>query len=415
MFKCLTSRFRLVIAVFVYVIVRGVDGFRLHQRPSFVSTHTEVVDAPGKRPLQYAPASYSRSLDKLTHQLYLSGNVQTIVSNLNTQLQPRIQSLRSTLLPTIENLWATFPWKKEAQAGIPIILASSVVAGRLLGGKQSNPYKGQVAVYDQQKNKDFYNRRPWLVASRLFKMLSITMGFNMRILRDWKTGKLEANERDRAREVADILCKFGPTYVKLGQALSIRSDILPEAYCQELKKLQDSVTPFKNEVAMDILKRELKIKDLKEVFSSISAQPFASASIGQVYKAKLLNGKEVAVKIQRPDILDDIALDLHLMRMIAPFQVKIMNTINGNSTVEKEDISMAHDLVDEWGRGLIAELDYRTEAKNTMQFIEAMKSRGLNAVTSPTVVPHLSTDKVIVTEWIDGTRLDKDSSADVPR
>ncbi len=307
-------------------------------------------------------------------------------------------------------------WKQHTKRCIFVFTVGWILVKKLLKDqKYSKLYSGEVAVYDQRKIHSFYSRRPWLVVARLAKMLWISMGFNVRLLMDCYSGRLEVNERHRARELANILCKLGPTYVKLGQALSIRTDILPEAYCTEMKKLQDSVTQFSTLHAMDILKVELGISDVSDVFSYVSNEPVASASIGQVYKAKLLNGLDVAVKIQRPSILDDITLDLHLLRKFAPIQVKIINMMNGNATMEKADIDMAHSLVDEWGRGLVAELDYRTEAKNTMQFIEAMKIRGLNAVTSPSVISELSTNKIIVTEWIEGARLDKDCSPDVPR
>ena len=95
--------------------------------------------------------------------------------------------------------------------------------------------------------------------------------------------------------------ELGPTFIKLGQLLSLRPDLIPNEYCEEFKKLQDSVHPFSTKQALSILKEELK-KSKDEIFSEFSEEPIASASIGQVYKAKLLNKEIVAVKIQRPDI-----------------------------------------------------------------------------------------------------------------
>lgn len=116
----------------------------------------------------------------------------------------------------------------------------------------------------------------------------------------------------------------------------------------------------------------------------------------------------------RPDILSEISLDLYLLRLLVPLQVAVTNLISGEKGDER-DLALGYSLVDEWGRGLVGEVDYRQEARNTKQFIEAMKKRGLNAVTSPQVVDELSGSKVLVTEWITGTRLDRDSSEDVPR
>jgi predicted unusual protein kinase regulating ubiquinone biosynthesis (AarF/ABC1/UbiB family) len=138
--------------------------------------------------------------------------------------------------------------------------------------------------------------------------------------------------------------------------------------------------------------------------------PIASASIGQVYKAKLLDGRDVAVKVQRPRILNDISLDLYLLKAFSPIQTKLTNP-----RADDVDIAIAMDFIDEWGKGLVAEIDYKLEAENTRNFLAAMKSRGLNAVTAPIIISELSGSRVLVTEWIEGTRLDKDVSPDIPR
>ena len=179
--------------------------------------------------------------------------------------------------------------------------------------------------------------------------------------------------------------------------------------------MQDAVPPFDSEAAFEIIKKEMGIKqNIGEKFRSISPLPVASASIGQVYRGTLLDGRDVAVKVQRPKVLGEIALDLYLLRLITPLQVKLTNMINGQKT-DQGDIDVAISLVDEWGRGFVAEVDYRLEATNTKQFTLAMERRGLNAVTAPTVVDELSGSKILVTEWVEGTRLDRDASADVPR
>jgi len=201
----------------------------------------------------------------------------------------------------------------------------------------------------------------------------------------------------------------------LGQALSIREDIVPAPYAIELRQLQDAVTPFDSEEAYEILRNELGVRDLSKIFTSLSEKPIASASIGQVYRGTLASdGRDVAVKIQRPGILSEIALDLHILRILSPIQTTLQNAVNGIKTTQ-EDIDLSISLVDEWGRGFVAETDYRLEARNTRTFEEAMRKRGLDAVCAPTVVDELVLDKVLVTEWVEGTRLDTDKSPDVPR
>ena len=215
-------------------------------------------------------------------------------------------------------------------------------------------------------------------------------------------------------QLLSLVTQLGPTFIKLGQALSIRTDLIPEAYALELRRLQDAVPPFDSEAARNIMRRELGVRELKEVFRSLSEEPIASASIGQVYRGTLLDGREVAVKVQRPGILGEIALDLFILRLLTPAQVFLSNLARGTRT-EPRDVEVALSLVDEWGRGFVAEVDYRLEARNTMDFIAAMDRRGLNAVTAPEVVQELSGPRVIVTRWMEGTRLDRDASADVPR
>ena len=108
--------------------------------------------------------------------------------------------------------------------------------------------------------------------------------------------------------------------------------------------------------------------------------------------------------MQRPNVLAEIALDLHLVRELAPIYQKF----TGGAT----DLQA---LANEWGRGFIAELDYRQEAIATMRFNSGMQQRGLNAVCAPIVLPEYSTETILTTEWVDGTRLDESDAADVPR
>ena len=205
-------------------------------------------------------------------------------------------------------------------------------------------------------------------------------------------------------------------YNLLGQALAIRTDLINEVYALEFRKLQDAVPPFDSQTAKDIICKELGIKKISQKFSSISELPIASASIGQVYKATLLNGQVVAIKVQRPKIIRDIALDLHILRLITPLQVRISSLLSRVKTIPtEEDFRVAQSFVDEWGKGLVAEVDYLLEAQNTISFMKAMQARGLTNVVAPEVMSELSNSKVLVTEWMDGTRLDKDVSPDVPR
>eukprot|EP00966_Prymnesium_polylepis_P108963 2521533-Prymnesium_polylepis.1 len=346
-------------------------------------------------------------------EVLLTGPVQSLLSMDTSELaaSPIVQ-------PLLSNANAV---GLVGAAGLTAAAASSATS-KPLGA----PYPPKADAYDPQAADEYYFARLPQVVSRFARLGALTLAFNLRLLLDLSAYKRAGspeeeswpNEAERAKEALGLATQLGPTFIKLAQALSIRTDLIPEAYALELRQLQDAVPPFDSDEAREIMARELNVPGgpagLSSVFKRISPEPLAAASIGQVYKAELLDGRQVAVKVQRPRILDEIALDLYLLRLLTPLQTRVSNVINKVPTYP-DDIKLAKELVDEWGRGFVAETDYRYEAANTIAFSEAMARRGLGAVTSPTVVPELSTTCVLVTEWVDGTRLDLDASPDVPR
>lgn len=203
-------------------------------------------------------------------------------------------------------------------------------------------------------------------------------------------------------ELAQLLTELGPTFIKIGQSLSIRTDLLSPAYVRGLASLQDKVPPFNSQTAKQILEDEWG-QPVDSVLSKISDEPVAAASLGQVYKATMKDGREVAIKVQRPDIMNQIALDMHLLREFAPFAKRTFN-LNTDTT----------GTVDAWGAGFVDELDYLQEAENGKYFMDRIQETPLkDVVMAPEVVDNLSTAKVLVTEWIDGERLDKSSNEDI--
>lgn len=138
--------------------------------------------------------------------------------------------------------------------------------------------------------------------------------FALTLWLDSVLGRREENEEAQARRLVDVLAALGPTWVKIGQVLSARVDLLPDTYIRVLKTLQDKVPPFPEPIAKEILARELP----RGAFRQVSPQPVSSASLGQVYRATLAaDGREVAVKVQRPDVAEAIALDLLILRVVA--------------------------------------------------------------------------------------------------
>ncbi|HET9442615.1 MAG TPA: AarF/UbiB family protein, partial [Acidimicrobiales bacterium] len=160
----------------------------------------------------------------------------------------------------------------------------------------------------------------------------------------------------RAEELADQLAgdleRLGPTYVKLGQLLSTRADLIPAAYARSLRRLQDSVEPFDYEEVERIVERELGFRIAKG-FSSFDPEPLASASLGQVHRARMRDGREVVVKVQRPGIRDQVAADMEALAELAHF---------ADAHVEAGRRYGFADLLEEFRRSLGNELDYRREA-----------------------------------------------------
>jgi len=240
-------------------------------------------------------------------------------------------------------------------------------------------------------------------------LLSSTVGFAASLLLDLQTGSWEANSPKRAQRLVQILTDLGPTFIKIGQALSIRADLLSPAYLEALTELQDRVPPFPTAKADEIIESELG-RPVGEIFEEISPAPIASASLGQVYRAKLRDGPEVAVKVQRPGMEEVVALDLYLLKLGAgPLRWFLELTRSGLNT----DIP---GLVDEWGKGFVGELDYRQEAANAKSFSHDIESTPLGgAVFAPEPVDSCSSQKVLTTEWIVGERLETSSAEDVTK
>ena len=206
----------------------------------------------------------------------------------------------------------------------------------------------------------------------------------------------DSNVPLRAAQVRDLLCVLGPTYVKAGQVLASRPDIVRADYMEELATLQDDVPPFSNAQAFDIIERELGGRALEEVFEVITPQPIAAASLGQVYKARLrpsYGGAEVAVKVQRPDIEPVVFRDLWLLRQLS-FLVNAVaiRRLGCNATL----------IIDEFGEKLLEELDYTLEARNMVDFGANFKDS--SQVKIPYPFPQLSSRRLLTMEWIDGIR-----------
>lgn len=260
------------------------------------------------------------------------------------------------------------------------------------------PYK-----YDVDIIRSYYGQRPINVAQRSAELAASAAGFGSLLLYDYQTGKWDQNMRERAVRARELITEAGPAFIKVAQAVSIRPDILPPIYIEELQKLQDRVPPFDALEARKILEEELQVP-LEEIFQDLSVfeLPVAAASLGQVYKAKLVSGEEVAVKVQRPGMLEAVTMDLHIIREAlisgtrSPFPEDFQSSCRGMLSV-----------IDTWAGRFVEELDYIQEAQNAIRF-EALMSK-IPVIDEALVVPkpftELTTRNVLVSEWVDGKKI----------
>jgi len=255
--------------------------------------------------------------------------------------------------------------------------------------------------YDALVIARHYRARPLRVLRRAVAIAWMLGGFVLQVAWDRVQGESKQHRRDRARDLRRILTKLGPTFIKVGQALSTRPDLVIPEYLDELVKLQDQLPPFPNEVAMERVATELG-RPVAQVYREIAPEPVAAASLGQVYRAVLPTGEAVAVKVQRPNLVPRLTLDLYVMRWAAARFGHLL------------PLNLGHDLtqiVDEFGIKLFEEIDYFNEGRNAEKF--AANFRNDPSVKVPAIYWRYSSRRVLTMEWIDGYKLtDTDSIVD---
>ncbi|MBT1174072.1 AarF/ABC1/UbiB kinase family protein [Bifidobacterium sp. LC6] len=188
-----------------------------------------------------------------------------------------------------------------------------------------------------------------------------------------------------------LMCEaLGPTFVKVGQILSMRSEILPQSFCDELAKLRADADPMPYSTVLDVLSAEYG-RPADEVFASIDPKPLGSASLAQVHRATLKTGEDVAVKVQRPGVRETMAQDVAIMRSIAKAATKVMNS---------SQIVDLKGVVEELWDTFESETDFLVEARNLAEF-KRFASR-FKYMDCPTPYPDLCTEHVVVMDYVDG-------------
>ncbi|MCK4789299.1 MAG: AarF/ABC1/UbiB kinase family protein [Desulfobacteraceae bacterium] len=196
----------------------------------------------------------------------------------------------------------------------------------------------------------------------------------------------------RAERIRMALEELGPTFIKLGQILSTRPDLIPLEYVQELSKLQDNVPPFSYEEVREIVKAETG-KVPEDLFQHFEKAPLAAGSIGQVHRALLRNGEEVVVKAQRPGIREIIEVDTEIMLHLAFLM---------ESHLEEIEVQQPTKVVEEFARTIEKEIDYLTEASHIDRFAGLFLSD--ETIYVPKVFHELSTERILTMEYIDGIK-----------
>jgi predicted unusual protein kinase regulating ubiquinone biosynthesis (AarF/ABC1/UbiB family) len=189
------------------------------------------------------------------------------------------------------------------------------------------------------------------------------------------------------------LIKLGPTFIKIGQSLGTRADLLPLAYVKELSLLQDRVPPFPTTEAYTRIEEELG-KSLNEAFAEIDAEPIAAASLGQVYRARLHSGEEVAVKVQRPNLKKIVTFDILILHDIVRLLSRFKD-INTNADWEG--------MLQEFKETISEEMDYAKEGQNADRFRENFKD--WRPVHVPVIYWSHTTERVLTMEFIRGTKV----------
>lgn len=253
-------------------------------------------------------------------------------------------------------------------------------------------------AYDPQEVADYFNCRPHLVAFRLLEVFTAFATATIRIrasgmrkfLRSSSDEDVNGNisQYDLGMVLKETMLNLGPTFIKVGQSLSTRPDIIGTEITKALSGLHDQIPPFPRTLAMKIFEEELG-SPVESFFSYVSEEPVAAASFGQVYRGSTLDGRTVALKVQRPNLHHVVVRDIYIIRLGLGLLQKIAK--------RKNDLRL---YADELGKGLVGELDYSIEAANASKFLDAHSS--FSFMYAPKIFPDLSRKRVLTLEWVVG-------------
>ena len=247
-------------------------------------------------------------------------------------------------------------------------------------------------AYDAGRDFVWLFSRPWILIPRLLQIVISLAILTLRILIEGSSNN-ERVHKNLAKSLLSTLTSLGPCFIKIGQSLSTRPDLVRKDWLEELTNLQDNLPPFNHQKALQILEEELGAPP-NQLFEEFPDKPIASASLGQVYKARLHGNYWVAVKVQRPNLKFSIRRDLVIIKFLGSIASPFLPLNLGIGLGE---------IIDEFGRTLFEEIDYEKEACNAEKFANLFAVN--KNVTIPKVERLVSSRKVITTSWIHGIKL----------
>ncbi len=247
-------------------------------------------------------------------------------------------------------------------------------------------------VYDFKRDLIWLISRPWILVPRFLQIVGSISLLLTRLIFQGSSND-ETTQKSLAKFLLKTLVSLGPCFIKVGQALSTRPDLIRKDWLDELTNLQDNLPSFSHPEALVIIEKELG-SPVNDIFEYFPNAPIASASLGQVYKARLRENYWVAVKVQRPNLIYNIRRDIVIIRILGVLSAPLLPLNLGFGLGE---------IIDEFGRSLFEEIDYKKEAKNAKKFSDLFQQN--NSVTIPEVEDHLSSKKVLTTSWINGIKL----------
>jgi len=249
-----------------------------------------------------------------------------------------------------------------------------------------------MATYNPGRDLRWLLLRPWLLIGRLVVVLSSLLSLALVLVFQANNPDPKVQQR-LGQRIFSTLTGLGPCFIKVGQALSTRPDLVRRDWLDQLTQLQDNLPAFPHAIALQTIEADLGAP-VQQLFEEFPDYPVAAASLGQVYRAKPVGGHWVAVKVQRPQLERQLRRDLVLIRLLGVMAAPLLPLNLGFGLGE---------IIDEFGRSLFEEIDYRKEADNAERFARMFEKNP--AVIVPRVDRSLSGERVLTTTWINGTKL----------